>query len=168
MPFEANTGLGGVANFYGARNTGGSVGFEGGDSSARRISIELTADTLANIGVLGPKFKVLNGMKVNRILLHVDQAFTLTGTNPVVNIGSAGSPATNGVQITQAELAAVGTKLLANQGNGTWSSTSTTGITADAVVVSALGGTTPAVTQGAGQATLIIEVLYKNRQLSTP
>lgn len=161
MPFEANNGIG-VANYYGARDTGGSIGVEQSSDGIHQLSLELTDATIANAGVLGPKFKFLSGAHVLRYILRVDEAFTMTGTSPGLVVGGA-APATNGVAITAAELAAVGTKIPASAGTGTWSTTSATGATATENVTAALTGTTPAVTAGAGRATLIVEFVYKNR-----
>lgn len=161
MPFENSAGIN-VSNYYGPRDTGGSIGVEQSTDSIQTLSIELTDATLANVGVLGPKFKMLAGAHMLRAFLRVDEAFTLTGTTPGLVIGGA-APATNGFAFTAAELGSVGTKIPASTGNGTWSVTSATGTTATENVTSALTGTTPAVTLGAGRATVVIEYIYKNR-----
>lgn len=160
MAFENNSGLN-VYNHYGPRDTGGTVGVETDKDSVHQMSIYFTGDSLAE-GYLSP-FVVPVGAKVLRYILHVDEAFVVTGTNPTVRFGSAGSVATNGVVLTEAELEAVGTKTPASTGAGTWATTSATGITAAAEVAQDLGGTTPAVARGAGQATLLVEYVYKNR-----
>jgi hypothetical protein len=161
MPFENSAGIG-VSNFYGPRDTGGSVGVEQSSDGIHQLSLELTDATLANIGTLGPKYKMLAGAHILRAFLRVDEAFTLTGTTPGLVVGGA-APATNGIAITAAELAAVGTKIPASTGTGTWAANSATGTTATETVTSALTGTTPAVTLGAGRATLMVEFVYKNR-----
>ena len=159
MPFENTAGLG-VTNQYGPRNTGGTVGVETGKDSVQTMSIAFTAESL--IGNFPRNFKLPRGAKILRYLVRVDEAFTMTGTTPTVIWGGA-APATNGVILTAAELAAVGTKSPASTGTGTWAVASTTGTTATESVNQALGGTTPAVTPGAGKATLIVEYLFKTK-----
>lgn len=159
MAFENSAGLG-VFNQYGVRDTGGSVGVETDKDSVHTMGVSLT-DLSLNEAFMSP-FVLPRGAKVLRYLLRVDQAFTLTGTTPTVIIGGT-VPATNGVVITAAELAAVGTKSPASTGTGTWAVASATGTTAAERVTKALGGTTPAVTRGAGKATLMVEYIFKTK-----
>jgi hypothetical protein len=159
MPFENTAGLG-VNNQYGARNTGGTVGTEQTTDSIWQASFAFTAESLAS-GFL-PPMTVPRGAHFLRFILRVDEVFTLTGTTPTVIFGGT-APATNGVVLTAAELGTVGTKIPASTGTGTWAVASTTGTTATEKVTKALGGTTPAVTQGAGKATLIAEYVFKTK-----
>lgn len=99
---------------------------------------------------------VPKGANFTAYVLRVDEAFVVTGTTPTILIGSAGSVATNGVVLTEAELEAVGTKELATAGAGTWATNSTTGLTAAALVDIELEGDA-AVARGSGKATLILE-----------
>lgn len=158
MPYENTAGLG-VNNQYGVRNTGGSFG-KVDDDVISFLAIDFTAESLA--GTFVPKIVLPKGAHFLRYILRVDEAFTLTGTSPTVIFGGT-APATDGVVLTQAELAAVGTKVPASAGTGTWSTTSATGPLTAQTVTKALGGTTPAVTQGAGKATLIAEYLFKTK-----
>src|SRR6478736_3630627 len=145
MPgFENSAGIN-VSNFYGPRNTGGSVGVEHSDDSIHQLSVALTGDSL-NWNFL-PPVVMPRGAQFKRAILRVDEAFVLTGTTPTVIIGGT-APATNGIVLTQAELQAIGTKTPASTGTGTWAQSSTTGTTAAEKVTKALGGTTPAVTKG--------------------
>jgi hypothetical protein len=157
MAYENSAGLG-VYNQYGARQTGGAVGQEHVKGSKKVLRIDLTGDSINDaVGGFVPPVKIPKGANFHSAVLRVDEAFTVTGTSPVVNIGSAGSVATNGVTITETELENVGTKEIASTGNGTWSFSSSTGLTAAALVGFALGGTSPVVARGAGKATLILE-----------
>lgn len=160
MPYLNQAGLG-VNNFYGARDTGTSVGVSKTIDNAEQLVIAFTANSLQD-GFL-PPVVVPRGALFRRAILRVDEVFTLTGTTPTLIFGSLGSEATNGIVITAAELGTVGTKVTASTGTGTWSQTSTTGVAVAARVGKALGGTTPAVTVGAGKATLIIEYFYKTK-----
>jgi len=159
MPFENKAGLN-VNNYYGPRDTGGSVGVEERDGTVVTLSLTLTGASLNNLGFV-PPVQVPKGALFRRAVLRVDEAFTLGGTTPTLQVGSAGSVATNGVVVSQAELQAVGTKTLASAGAGTWAFSSATGVTAAALVGLALGGTSPTVTSTVGKATLSLEFLHK-------
>ena len=159
MPFENSAGIG-VNNFYGARDTGGTVGVEQSTDSVHQLSIAMTGESLQS-SFLSP-FVVPKGAKFLRAVLRVDEAFTLTGTSPTVIFGGT-APATNGFVLTQAELSTVGTKTPASTGTGTWAQASTTGTTAAERVTRALGGTTPAVSPGSGKGTLILEFVHKTK-----
>lgn len=153
MSYENKAGLG-VNNQYGPRDTGGAIGLEHGYNSTHTLEIQITPE-FVNSGYI-PPVVVPKGAIFTRALLRVDEAFTLTGTSPTVIYGASGSEATNGIVLTQAELQAVGTKVPASTGTGTWAQNSTTGTTAAAKIGKALGGTTPAVTGTAGKATLVL------------
>lgn len=159
MPFENSAGIA-VSNFYGARATGGSVGVETSDISQHRLNISLTGDMLN--GTFIPPVNVPKGARFLSALLRVDEAFDLGGTSPTVRIGAAGSVGTNGVVLTEAELEAVGTKIPASAGAGTWSFTSATGTTADTKVAFDMGGTTPTAAR-VGKATLILTFANKTK-----
>lgn len=160
MPFGNQSGLG-VNNFYGPRDTGGSVGIEHGEDSLTRLSIAFTADSLR--GSYIPPVVIPKGALFRSAVLRVDEAFTMTGTSPTVIFGSLASEATNGVVMTSAELATIGTKAPASTGTGTWAQNSTTGVAAAAKVGQVLGGTTPVVTGTAGKATLILTFHNKTK-----
>ena len=159
MPFENSAGIA-VSNFYGARSTGNSVGVETSDSSQHRLSVSITGEMLN--GTFLPPVVVPKGARFVGALLRVDEAFNLGGTTPTVQIGAAGSVATNGIVLTEAELEIVGTKVPASTGAGTWSFSSATGTAADAKVAFAMGGGTPTATN-AGKATLILTFINKTK-----
>lgn len=159
MAYEANTGLN-VQNQYGPRNTGGSVGVETDKDSIHQMGVEITWQSL--VEGFKPNFVLPRGAHFYRYILRVDEALTLTGTTPTIIIGGT-VPGTNGVVLTQAEVAAVGTKTPASTGTGTWAVASTTGTTAAEKVTISLGGTTPAVTPGAGKLRLIAEYVFKTK-----
>lgn len=153
MSYENKAGLG-VNNQYGPRDTGGAIGLEHGYNSTHTLEIQITPEFL-NTGFV-PPVVIPKGALFTKALLRVDEAFTLTGTSPTVIYGDAGAPATNGIVLSQAELQAVGTKVPASTGTGTWAQNSGTGTTAAAKIGKTLGGTTPAVSGTAGKATLIL------------
>lgn len=160
MPFSSGSGLN-VNNYYGPRDTGGSVGIEHGEDSLTRLSIAFTPTSI-NGGFI-PPVVIPRGALFRSATLRVDEVFTLTGTTPTVIFGSSGSEATNGIVITATELGTVGTKVPASTGTGTWAQASTTGVVTAAKVGQALGGTTPAVTGTAGKATLVMTFYNKTK-----
>lgn len=159
MSFENSTGLG-VFSSYGKRDTGGTVGSETTDGSSRSYSISFTGASL-NSNFL-PPVSIPKGAKLQSAVLRVDEAFALTGTSPTVIFGGT-VPATNGIVLSKAELEAVGTKTPSSAGTGTWATTSATGTTAAQFVNKTLGGTTPAVSNTQGKATLILTFVNKTK-----
>lgn len=160
MSFENSAGIG-VSNFFGARETGGSVGVETSDDSNHRLSINITGDMLN--GTFAPPVVIPKGARFTSAILRVDEAFVIGGTSPTVRFGASGSVATNGIVLTEAELEAVGTKAPASTGAGTWSFTSATGTTAAAKVAFDMGGTSPTASATAGKATLILTFVNKTK-----
>ena len=159
MPFENSAGIA-VSNFYGTRSTGNSVGVETSDSSEHRLSVYITGDMLN--GTFIPPVNIPKGARFLRAILRVDEAFDLGGTTPTVRIGAAGSVATNGIVLTEAEMENIGTKVPASTGAGTWSFSSATGTTADAKVAFDMGGGTPTAAR-VGKATLILTFVNKTK-----
>lgn len=157
MTFKNNAGIGVFAN-YGSRNTGNSVGIEDQDGSLIRLSVTLTGEMLNNNFV--PPVVLPKGALFKRADLRVDEAFVLGGTSPTVRVGLAGSVATNGIVLTEAELENVGSKVPASTGAGTWAVGSSTGTTAAAKVAFDMGGTSPTSTN-AGKAVLVLEFFSK-------
>lgn len=160
MPFENSAGIG-VSNFFGPRNTGGSVGVEESDTSRHRLSISITGEMLN--GSYVPPVVIPKGAKFENAILRIDEAFVIGGTTPTVQFGAAGSVATNGIVLTEAEMETVGTKVPASTGAGTWAQASTTGTTAAAKVAFALGGTSPTVDATVGKGTLILTFVNKTK-----
>ncbi len=160
MPYENSAGLG-VNNFFGARETGGAVGVETSDNSIHRLSINITGAMLN--GTFIPPVVVPKGARFTGAVLRVDEAFDLGGTTPTVRFGASGSVATNGIVLTEAEMEAVGTKVPASTGAGTWAQNSATGTTAAARVAFDMGGTTPTAVATAGKATLILTYVNKTK-----
>ena len=159
MGFENSAGIG-VNNFFGARESGGTVGVETSDGSTQTMSIAFTGASL-NSSFLPPVY-LPKGAKILRYTLRVDEAFNITGTSPTVIFGGT-APATDGVVLTEAELEAVGSKTPASTGTGTWSTSATVGPTAAQKVTKALGGTSPVVSATQGKATLLIDFVSKTK-----
>lgn len=155
MAYENTAGIN-VANFYGPRDTGYAVGSEQTQESERRVRIDLTGTQLNATTVYVPNVVLPKGSLLKSAVLRVDEAFTLGGTSPTVIVGVSGTETTNGIVLTQTELQAVGSKVPASVGTGTWAPTSATGMTAAAKVGIVKGGTSPTVTAGVGKGTLVI------------
>lgn len=153
MPYSNTSGLN-VFNQYGVRDTGGSVGKMDHDGVEASVAFSFTGRSL-NEGFV-PPVVIPKGARFTRAFLRVDEAFALGGTTPTLRVGAAGSIATNGFVVTEAELEAVGTKAPASTGAGTWATNSATGTTAAAKIAFDLGGTTPTVDAALGKATLIL------------
>lgn len=153
MPYSNTSGLN-VYNQYGVRDTGGAVGKMDHDGVEASVAFSLTGRSL-NEGFV-PPVVIPKGARFTRAFLRVDEAFALGGTTPTLRVGAAGSIATNGFVVTEAELEAVGTKAPASTGAGTWATNSATGTTAAAKIAFDLGGTAPTVDAALGKATLIL------------
>lgn len=153
MPYSNASGLN-VYNQYGVRDTGGAVGKMDHDGVEASVAFSFTGRSLSEGFV--PPVVIPKGARFTRAFLRVDEAFALGGTTPTVQVGAAGSVATNGFVLSEAELENIGTKAPASAGAGTWSTTSTTGTTAAAKLAFALGGTTPTVDASIGKATLVL------------
>lgn len=153
MAFENSAGIN-VYNHYGVRDTGGTVGVEHSKDSVHQLSLEITADSV-NDGFLPP---VVIPAKAHflRAYITIDQAFVgLTA----VNVGEKGAETTNGIPLVVADLA-VGARVPAGPAVGTWAFNSSTGTTAAKAV-----GITKTGTATAGQGTLVLEFVYKAREV---
>lgn len=151
MAYEGNSGLQ-VANQYGARNTGASVGVESTRTAFNILNLELTGHGLASKFL--PPFVVPKGAAIKRAILTVDTAFTGV-TN--VSIGEGKAEATNGITLVAADLA-VGARDVTTKLTGTWAATSATTKAAYTGLV-VTGTPDPNV----GRASLVIEYVYKTR-----
>lgn len=147
-----------VHNRFGTVQIGQQVGVNHSDNAVTELTFTLTAEQLARDAVTNDAFlvapKLPVGAVITRVVVQTKTAFTLTGTSPVINVGTEGSEATNGFSITQAQAQAVGT-YTGYTLNGTWNSP----IAAAAPVGVALGGTTPAVSGNVGALDVIISYI---------
>ena len=146
--FEDSAGLN-VSNWYGPRSTGKTGGVFDTDGFVKEAVIVVKA---ADIGSDSYQPIILPaGAKVVGAYAKVSEAFALGGTTPVINIGTSGSEATNGVNLTEAQAEAVGTYDLIGTNGGTWAAA----LAAATTVKVVLGGTTPTV-GSAGVMTVVI------------
>lgn len=151
MATESKTGLG-VAQVYGARNTGATVGYEHTTDSKHCLSFELTGNGLQDKFL--PPIVVPKGAHFLSAFVYVDEAFSgLTS----VTIGQGNAEATNGIPLLAADLAVGGRDVTAKLA-GTWAPASIT--TAAHRVGMVVAGTPTKV----GKASLVIEYVYKRRK----
>lgn len=151
MAYEGNSGIQ-VANQYGARNTGASVGVETTKAAFNILNLELTGSGLADKFL--PPFVVPKGAAIKRAILTVDTAFAGV-TN--ISVGEGKAEATNGITLVAADLA-VGTRDVTAKLTGTWAATSAT--TKAAYTGLVVTGTPD---RNVGRASLVIEYVYKTR-----
>jgi hypothetical protein len=164
MPYTNEAGIG-VFNQYGPRSTGNSVGTDHSQNSVHELSLEFTGTSLNDSRFL-PPYVVPKGARFTRATLVVDQAFTLGGTTPTVQVGGT-APATNGITLSAANLGSVQSLDVSSALAGTWATNSAAGTTAAEKVVIQLGGTTPTVTAGVGKASLVMVYVYKHRDIGS-
>jgi hypothetical protein len=154
MTYANSAGLN-VHNHYGPRSTGASAGVEHSQDSTVRMSFCITGEML-NSGFV-PPVNVPKYASFKSAQITVHEAFVVTGTTPTILVGAAGSVATNGFIITETELETLGSRKLANDGEGTWDIAHATGTTAAALVDFAFEG--DAAVTNAGRATLVLEYI---------
>lgn len=151
--YESQTGLGTVTQ-YGARETGVSVGVERSTDSKHQLSFEFTGAELGSQWL--PPLVIPKGATFRAATLSVDEAFAgLTG----LAVGEGNDEATNGIELTLAQLAALGTVDVTSALAGEWAAAAQT--TKAARIGIAVTGV-PVATQG--RASLVIEYLYKRRK----
>ena len=151
MATESKTGLG-VAQHYGPRNTGATVGYEKTVDSEHRLSFELTGSGLQNKFL--PPIVVPKGASVQSAKIYVDEAFGAGVTG--ITIGQGNAEATNGIALVTADLA-VGYKDVTSKLAGTWAANA---VTTAAHRVGLVVTGTPTT---AGRASLVITYVYKRR-----
>lgn len=152
MAFEGNSGLQ-VANQYGARETGTSIGVERSDDGYHQLSVEMTGKGLAE-GFSAP-IVLPKGAIIKEAFVYVDEAFSGI-TN--VAIGEGNAEATNGIVLLAADLA-VGGKSVTDKLAGTWVA-NTVQPKASNIRFKVTG--TPSPTQG--RASVLIKFVYKRRK----
>lgn len=156
MAFEATSGIQ-VANHYGPRDTGGSVGVERTTKSLNIFSVQITGNALRD-GFIS-NFVMPKQAHMLRAYLTVDEVFPSGFTN--FSIGDGEAPATNGITVVRAtDLVAVGVVDVSADLAGTWAVADGNETARAARVGLVVTGGTPS---AAGLATLTVEYIYKTR-----
>lgn len=153
MAFEGNSGLQ-VANQYGARVTGNTVGVQTTKTGNNILSVELTSKGITEGFV--PTLVIPKNAKFYRAWITVNTA--LTGVT-AVSIGEGKAEATNGLVLAVGDLA-VGTRDVSAKLAGTWAATAAAS-TAKAAAVGVVA--TGAPTTATGRAEVFIEYFYNTR-----
>lgn len=157
MAFEANSRIQ-VANHYGPRDTGGSVGVERTTKSLNVFSVEITGRSLKEGWV--SNFVIPKQAHMLRAYLTVDEAFPSGFTS--FSIGEGDAPGTNGVTVVRAtDLAAVGVVDISADLAGTWAVADGNETSRASRIGLVVTGGPP--TSDAGLCTITIEYLYKTR-----
>ncbi len=141
-----------VHNNFGPRDTGETVGVNKVEGIKEELIIDLTPE-LINDGQLIP-FVLPAGAVIKDVYMDVETAFVLTGTTPAVEIGTAGSEATNGFTITEAQLEATASVNLTTALSGTWDAEAP--LAANTTVGIVTSGTNPVVANNNGKARVTI------------
>jgi len=141
--------INGVRNFYGQRHRHeGTVGQVRTAGVEKQLVITFAGDNYANLSFTLPKGAFVNGP----VAIEIEEAFSLGGTDPTIQIGAEGSTGTDYLaKISEAQAEAVGTYTDASAG----SLAVNTVLTDDVTIVIALGGTTPTITT-AGKAKVVV------------
>ena len=153
MGFELDT-VRGVFSFYDRRTTDeltiGKIKTEG---VLNQLTIELSGENLNDIEnsiALRQITDLPAGSTPIEVHVDVSEAFVLAGTTPNLEIGTEGSEETNGFQILEATLEAIGSVTITSF-NGTWAAR----LAAVTPVGIALSGTGPTATT-AGKARIVV------------
>lgn len=141
-----------VHNHYGPFSGGKTVGVIKTEGAINEMTIDLDGAMVSAeaFPLLAPKLPAYS--KVVAVYVEVETVFTLGGTTPAVSIGTEGSESTNGFDISEAQLEALGVYDVTATLAGTWAA----GLTAETTVGIDLTGTTPT-SASTGQARIVIQ-----------
>jgi len=152
MVIESTTGRN-VKNHFGPRLANEpSMGRGLSNNVTKELHINFKgSDVIANVLDILDEQVLPAGALVRRVVVDIKEVFVIGGTAPILSIGTEGSEATNGFDITEAQLEAAATVIISSF-NGTWAAT----FAADTSIGTLLGGTSPTIT-AAGVAAIVIE-----------
>lgn len=166
-PFGTNTlvGAGGnvvetVHNQFGPRDVGGTVGVLKVEGMEEELVIDFDADYFASDFIGARDYVLPGGAVIKNVYIDVEEAFTLTGTTPALEVGTLSSEATNGFTVTEAQLEATGSVNLTSALSGTWDSEAP--LAANTPIGFVLSGTNP-VMGNSGKARITIQFYRINR-----
>lgn len=149
-----------VRNQFGPRDTGGTVGVLKVEGMDEELVIDFDAEYF-NDGYVGARNFVLPaGAVLKEVYVDIEEVFVMTGTTPTLKVGTAGSEATNGFTITEAQLESLNSANVTSTLTGTW--TAGTPLQANTTIGFVLAGTTPAITD-VGKARITIKFYRINR-----
>lgn len=145
-----------VSNHYGPRSTGKTAGVSDTSGFINELAVDLDGAMVSAAGFALVAPIIPAGSRILEAYLDVSEVFVLGGTSPVIEVGTEGSEATNGVSITEAQAEAVGVYDITSALAGTWDGT--VGLAAATTVGIAMSGTSPTSTS-AGKARLVVKYL---------
>lgn len=148
MSRENSAGLG-VDNRYGPRTIPeGKVGGYKSTNAEVQFAINVDGEDITSAGF--DTIVIPAGFKPVRAIVEVEDPGALV-TNSTIVVGTAGSEATNGVSISEAQAEAAGTYLI-DSFNGTWANR----LAANTAVGIAMSGTTTAAIVGGAYKIIIL------------
>lgn len=133
----------GVYNHYGPRDVEKNVGVIKTAGRSYEYSISIDPEVISNGGPYPSTIKIPASSVIEDVYVVVEEAFTLGGTTPTINVGTDSSEGTNGLVISKARAEVAGTYDVTSTLRGTWAAP----LAADTTVGVALGGTTPTITE---------------------
>lgn len=140
-----------VHNQFGPRSVGETIGVNKVEGMKEELVIDLTDDLLNDGPLVG--FVLPAGAVIKDVFMDVEEAFDVTGTTPAIEIGTAGSEATNGFTITEAQLESTNSVNLTSALSGTWDDEAP--LQANTAVGIVASGTNPVVTGGKARITIM-------------
>lgn len=149
-----------VHNQFGPRDVGGTVGVLKVEGMEEELVIDFDGRYFADDFIGARPYVLPAGAVIKNVYIDVEEAFTLTGTTPALEVGTEGSEATNGFTVTEAQLEATGSENLTSALSGTWDAE--TPLAANTTIGFALSGTNP-VMDPSGKARITIQFYRINR-----
>ena len=138
-----------VSNHYNRRFTGKTSGVSRTAGYMNELTLDIDGDMVSkgSFELVAPT--IPSGAFIEDVYVVVEEAFSLSGTSPAIEVGTEGSEVTNGFTISQS--ATPGVYDLTGARSGTW----TRGFTANTTVGVALSGNNAASTS-AGKLRVVI------------
>lgn len=143
-----------VSNHYGPRETGEVSGNVKTEGATNQLVLEFDGQNLSDgaFTLQTPK-QLPAGANIEDVWMKVSEAFDMGGTNPIADIGTESSEATNGFTIDDSALETPGTYDLTSALSGTWAAPLAAATTIG-IAASADSGLT--VSTSAGKAKVVI------------
>ena len=143
-----------VANHFGQRSRldEESQGIINTEGVSNELVVDIDAATITAAAFLLQAQALPAKAKITRVLWETREVFVIGGTTPTLRVGTAGTVATNGVSVSEAQLEAVGLYDITAALGGTWANQ----LAARTILGLAMAGTTP--TNGTvGRGRMVIE-----------
>lgn len=143
-----------VHNNFGPRTLGDTMGVNKVEGIKEELIYYFTGQMFNDLsGPLMP-YVLPKGAVITAVYMDVEEAFTLTGTTPAIEVGTQGTEVTNGFTISEAQLEATNTVSLTSALSGTWDNEAP--LAADTQIGVALSGSDTPTISNAGRARITI------------